>query len=120
MEAAQREQAELMDDLQQLRHQRGRLGRELRGVLQAHERLLDEYTLEEQPEDAGADTDGPTIHRRPRTQLPVEVGEEDIEQAQGVDELAGPTQRVDAAEQETLMGMASLEQAPSGGVTGPP
>jgi cell division initiation protein len=81
--AGEREQAMLLGRNQELQRQRGRLERELRGVLFEHLRVLDESSVE--PEDeyeieevAAADADapeaiedaGPTIHRRPRQTQP--------------------------------------------------
>ncbi len=79
--AGEREQALLIGRNQKLQRQRGRLERDLRGVLSEHLRVLEESSVEddydlEEVEAAGpsepevVEDAGPTIHRRPRQTQP--------------------------------------------------
>ncbi len=83
--AGEREQALLINKNQELQRQRGRLDRDLRGVLSEHLRVLGEMGAEAEPEQAPEDDyvieevaqvasdiedAGPTIHRRPRQTSP--------------------------------------------------
>lgn len=102
LESAERQQLEMMEDVKALHRQRGRLERELRSVLDSHARLLDELEPLREP----AHDDGPTIHRRPRTQPPTRVDDDDIEEAVDV---AGHAHDVDDCERETMVGVMPYE-----------
>ena len=92
MLTAQREHQALQSELQELGRQRTRLKQELRSILAAHLRQLEDPEEVAQPPQApAAAPEGPAIHRRPRTQSAQEPG-------------AGPDQ--DDPSAHTLMGIA--------------
>ena len=123
--SAQREHDAMIEELQTLKHQRVRFASELREVIDAHQRLLDDvhsHTPSLEPvstqavASSGSNT-GPTIHRRPRTQPPVVVDEdlyeeedEGVEAFQyDIDEGSRPTVVMDRANSSTLTGLVPQE-----------
>ena len=97
---AQRERELIGESVERMRRQRAMLGEDLREVLDAHARLLDEQVV---PDEVASHTAGPSIHRRPRTQPPVP--------GQQIEQAEGPTMVVESADSETLLGVMSHEAA---------
>lgn len=128
--SAHREHDAMIDELQALKHQRVKLASDLREVLDAHQRILDDVhtstpSFDATPQEASSNT-GPTIHRRPRTQPPAppmeaadydedyDEDEDDFDEvhaAYEIDEGSRPTVVMDRASSSTLTGLVPQEHA---------